>query len=198
MHQFGSFTKAFDQKGLWSQKKTLQGWTEVGTAFHVCGEKPHAFLPRRQRKREVVEQRKARKWWSLLLTWWMWPGEMITICMWLARLWLSGYRSGMLWYVACHEIVVLCVCVYVYCMCANVCVFECKTSSVAAGVKVAQAVNSTHSLILSPFRSHSFLFLFPWFGFTLLCSAHLLQTPLYQPQAAPLIHMHTHACTNTF
>lgn len=42
-----------------------------------------------------------------------------------------------------------------------VCVYRSvKTSSVAAGVKVAEAVNSTHSLILSHFLSHSFIFLF--------------------------------------
>lgn len=44
---------------------------------------------------------------------------------------------------------------------ARVCVYlSVKTSSVAAGVKVAEAVNSTHSLILSHFLSHSFIFLF--------------------------------------
>lgn len=44
------------------------------------------------------------------------------------------------------------------CISTHACVSECKTSSVAAGVKVAQAVNSTHSFILSHFLSHSFFF----------------------------------------
>lgn len=69
-------------------------------------------------------------------------------------------------------------------MCVSVCVFECKTSSVAAGVKVAQAVNTTHSLILSHFLSPSFSLI--WF---LHCCntthLHLLLTPLFQSQAAP-------------
>lgn len=104
-----------------------------------------------------------------LLTWWMWPEDKgILICMWLARLWLSGYRSGMLWCVVAvswgyHPVRGhVCVCVWAR-ECALylcVCVFECKTSSVAAGVKVAQAVNSTHSRILSLTSSPTHFFFF--------------------------------------
>lgn len=62
----------------------------------------------------------------------------------------------------CHELVIRLVWVTenVYC----VCMFECITSSVAAGVKVAQAVNSTHSSIPSHFLSKSFIFLFFFFS----------------------------------
>lgn len=106
-------------------------------------------------------------------------------------------------FLPCHEVVIVRVCV-----CARVSrrtrerVCECKTGSVAAGVKVAQAVNSTHSLILSHFLSHSFLFFFSssdlfFFSYAAAPSSFAsAPDTLYQSQAAPsdaLTHVHVHA-----
>lgn len=143
----------------------------------------------------------------LLSTWRLWPKDNgILICMWLARLWLSGYRSGAAQCVfavswGCHRV---CACVSRRTR-ERVC--ECKTGSVAAGVKVAQAVNSTHSLILPHFLSHSFIFFSFFFSLPLICffffsyaaaPSSFASAPdtLYQSQAAPsdaLTHVHVHA-----
>lgn len=66
------------------------------------------------------------------------------------------------------------------CIRARACVAECGTGSVAAGVKVAWAVNS---LIPSHFLSRSFIFPFLWFGFTRLHPPHL------HPD---ILHTHSH------